>query len=127
MTMPRPHIGDHVTAANFVPAGARTRLSGGPQEDVWFIKFDGEEYGPYQSEREAMLFASMPPTSSASRARRPRSCRWTRTAKLGRCGPTGSTLIRHGYKAHFGFRHRHKLSRLSWLRRGSHDLGRAPL
>ncbi len=27
------------------------------QEDVWFIKFDGEEYGPYQSEREAMLFA----------------------------------------------------------------------
>jgi len=24
---------------------------------VWFIKFDGEEYGPYQTEREAMLFA----------------------------------------------------------------------
>ena len=28
------------------------------QEDVWFIKFDGEEYGPYQSEREAKLFAT---------------------------------------------------------------------
>jgi hypothetical protein len=27
------------------------------QEDVWFIKFDGEDYGPYQSEREALLFA----------------------------------------------------------------------
>ena len=27
------------------------------QEDVWFIKFDGEEYGPYQSERESLLFA----------------------------------------------------------------------
>jgi hypothetical protein len=27
------------------------------QEDVWFIKFDGEEYGPYKSEREALLFA----------------------------------------------------------------------
>ncbi len=27
------------------------------QEDVWFIKFEGEEYGPYQSEREALLFA----------------------------------------------------------------------
>ena len=27
------------------------------QEDVWFIKFDGEEYGPYKTEREAMLFA----------------------------------------------------------------------
>jgi hypothetical protein len=26
-------------------------------EDVWFIKFDGEEYGPYQTKREAMLFA----------------------------------------------------------------------
>jgi hypothetical protein len=24
---------------------------------VWFIKFDGEEYGPYKTEREAMLFA----------------------------------------------------------------------
>ena len=27
------------------------------QGDVWFIKFEGEEFGPYQSEREAMLFA----------------------------------------------------------------------
>ncbi len=27
------------------------------QEDVWFIRFDGTEYGPYKSEREAMLFA----------------------------------------------------------------------
>jgi hypothetical protein len=27
------------------------------QEDVWFIKFDGEDYGPYRTEREAMLFA----------------------------------------------------------------------
>jgi hypothetical protein len=26
-------------------------------QDVWFIKFDGEEYGPYETEREAMLFA----------------------------------------------------------------------
>jgi hypothetical protein len=24
---------------------------------VWFIKFDAEEYGPYKTEREAMLFA----------------------------------------------------------------------
>ncbi len=27
------------------------------QDDVWFIKFDGEEYGPYKTQREAMLFA----------------------------------------------------------------------
>ena len=40
-------------------------LSGSPytrylvvcHEDLWFIKFDGEEYGPYQTKREAMLFA----------------------------------------------------------------------
>lgn len=25
--------------------------------DVWLIKFEGEEYGPYAAEREAMLFA----------------------------------------------------------------------
>jgi hypothetical protein len=27
------------------------------QQDIWFIHFDGEEYGPYTSEREALLFA----------------------------------------------------------------------
>ena len=26
-------------------------------EDVWFIRFDGVDYGPYKSEREALLFA----------------------------------------------------------------------
>jgi len=25
--------------------------------EAWLIKFDGEEYGPYATEREAMLFA----------------------------------------------------------------------
>jgi len=27
------------------------------QQDVWLIKFDDEEYGPYRSQGEAMLFA----------------------------------------------------------------------
>ena len=27
------------------------------QEDVWFIGFDGADYGPYKTEREALLFA----------------------------------------------------------------------
>lgn len=27
------------------------------EEDVWFIRFDGADYGPYKSEREALLFA----------------------------------------------------------------------
>ena len=26
-------------------------------DDVWMIKFDDEEYGPYKSKNEAMLFA----------------------------------------------------------------------
>jgi len=26
-------------------------------EDEWIIKFEGEEYGPYKTEREALLFA----------------------------------------------------------------------
>jgi hypothetical protein len=55
--MPRPQIVDHVATANVVPDRPRTRYLVVRQEDVWFIKFDGEEYGPYQSEREAMLFA----------------------------------------------------------------------
>ncbi|MFL6796877.1 MAG: DUF2188 domain-containing protein [Xanthobacteraceae bacterium] len=27
------------------------------REDVWFIVFAGEEFGPYNTEREALLFA----------------------------------------------------------------------
>src|SRR5258707_15468011 len=55
--MPRPLIRDQAPASAVVPGVARTRYIVVRQEDVWFIKFDGEEYGPYQSEREAMLFA----------------------------------------------------------------------
>jgi hypothetical protein len=53
---------DHVSTP---PSRLTALLSGSPytrylvvgHEDVWVIKFDGEEYGPYQTEREAMLFA----------------------------------------------------------------------
>jgi hypothetical protein len=55
--MPRLHAGDHVRGASFAPSGPRTRYLVVRQEDVWFIKFNDDEYGPYQSEREAMLFA----------------------------------------------------------------------
>ena len=27
------------------------------KKNIWSIKFDGEEYGPYKTEREAILFA----------------------------------------------------------------------
>ena len=35
----------------------RTRYVVARQADVWFIAFDGEEFGPYKTEREAKLFA----------------------------------------------------------------------
>jgi hypothetical protein len=41
----------------FVPSPPRNLYSVVRQEDGWFIKFSGADYGPYQSEREAMLFA----------------------------------------------------------------------
>ena len=55
--MPRAHIQDHKRVQSFVPGVSRTRYIVVRQDDVWFIKFDGEEYGPYNTEREAMLFA----------------------------------------------------------------------
>ena len=55
--MPRAHLSDRARGAHVVARGPRTSYLVVRQEDVWFIKFDGEEYGSYQSEREAMLFA----------------------------------------------------------------------
>jgi hypothetical protein len=54
--MPRPHIHDR-TPGTGVPGSPRTRYLVVRQGDVWLIKFDGEEFGPYLSEREALLFA----------------------------------------------------------------------
>ena len=56
--MPRPHIHDDARVAAFVLGASRTRYLVMRQEDVWFITFNGEEFGPYRSEREAMLFAT---------------------------------------------------------------------
>jgi hypothetical protein len=41
----------------FVEPSSRKRYLVARREDVWFITFGGEEFGPYQSEREAKLFA----------------------------------------------------------------------
>jgi hypothetical protein len=35
----------------------RKRYEVARQEDVWFITFGGERFGPYKTEREAKLFA----------------------------------------------------------------------
>ena len=55
--MSRHSNGDNVPPS--VPAFGTTRTSYlvSRREGLWFIIFDREEFGPYNSEREAMLFA----------------------------------------------------------------------
>ena len=55
--MARPHLHDDARVTALVVSASRTRYLVMRQEDAWFITFNGEEFGPYQSEREAMLFA----------------------------------------------------------------------
>ena len=55
--MPRAQIGNDTGAPVFAPIPPRKRYLIARQQDVWFILFAGEEFGPYRSEREAKLFA----------------------------------------------------------------------
>jgi hypothetical protein len=55
--MARAHIHDRARVPPFVPGAPRPRYLVVCQDNAWHIKFDGEEYGPYVSEREALLFA----------------------------------------------------------------------
>lgn len=55
--MARPDIHNDLDAPAFVPAGAHTRYLVARQDDGWVISFNGEQFGPYKSEREALLFA----------------------------------------------------------------------
>src|SRR5262249_43157060 len=55
-SMSRPVMHDDLPLAA-VPASSRKRYVIVRREDAWFIAFEGEEFGPYQSEREALLFA----------------------------------------------------------------------
>ena len=52
-----PPIQQRTHVRPIASGGPRTRYLVVRQRDVWFIHFSGEEYGPYQSEREVMLFA----------------------------------------------------------------------
>jgi len=58
--MPRPQLHNDTPAPAVVPGHPHTRYIVIGQGDVLFIKFDGEEYGPYKTEREVMLFAIDP-------------------------------------------------------------------
>ena len=55
--MPRSLLHPDTLAPAALPGSPHTRYLVVRQQDVWFIKFDGEEYGPYETAREAMLFA----------------------------------------------------------------------
>jgi hypothetical protein len=55
--MPRPLMHDSVPLAAVAPGPERTCYLVKRREDAWFIVFGGEEFGPYQSEREGLLFA----------------------------------------------------------------------
>jgi hypothetical protein len=55
--MSRPEIQDTREVPTFVPVESRIRYIVARREDVWFIAFNGEEFGPYNSDREATLFA----------------------------------------------------------------------
>jgi hypothetical protein len=55
--MPRTDLHSDTLAPAFIPGHPYTRYFVVRQDDQWFIKFDGDEYGPYSNEREALLFA----------------------------------------------------------------------
>jgi hypothetical protein len=55
--MPGTHAPDHTRVAPFGESRPRKRYLVVRREDVWFIMFGGEEFGPYKTEREAKLFA----------------------------------------------------------------------
>jgi hypothetical protein len=55
--MPGTHTPDHAHVPPYVEQRQRKRYIVARREDVWFIIFGGEEFGPYKTEREAKLFA----------------------------------------------------------------------
>jgi len=54
--MPRPLVQETAPRA-IIPGAPRRPYLVMRRLNLWFIAFEGEEFGPYQSEREAMLFA----------------------------------------------------------------------
>jgi hypothetical protein len=55
--MSRPQVQDGTPVHPFIRNRPHASYWVLRHEDLWFIRFDGADYGPYMSEREAMLFA----------------------------------------------------------------------
>ena len=51
------HCGTHTTKRDREIAHTLWQRPQPKSEHLWFIKFDGDEYGPYETERKAMRFA----------------------------------------------------------------------
>lgn len=121
--MPRPHIHDDARVTAFVLGASHTRYLVMRQQDVWFITFNGEEFGPYQSECEAMLFAVDAAHKLGENGEETRSSGWTRTAMRPWSGPTASTCIRPNHSR----RRRHNVRFGSILSRPGDDRARVRL
>jgi hypothetical protein len=92
--MSRAQIHDTARVAAFVLGASRTRYLVMRQEDVWFITFNGEEFGPYRSEREAMLFATDAAHKLGELGEEHKFSGSTRMVRQRRYGPTVSIPIR---------------------------------
>ena len=55
--MPGTHSAEDARIPAPVEPASLTRYLVTRREDVWFIAFGGEEFGPYKTDREAKLFA----------------------------------------------------------------------
>jgi hypothetical protein len=55
--MSRPRLENQGESLPFVPGVSGRNYVIERRADLWMIKFDGDEFGPYNTEREALLFA----------------------------------------------------------------------
>ena len=55
--MPEPQTHESALSGYVAPDRPRARYMVMGGEGQWVIQFDGDEFGPYKTEREAMLFA----------------------------------------------------------------------
>jgi hypothetical protein len=55
--MSRPLAQGTVPPVVVLPGAPRRQYFVMRRQDLWFIAFEGEEFGPYKTQREAILFA----------------------------------------------------------------------
>ena len=91
--MPRPLVRDQAPVTALAPGVARTRYLVVRQEDVWFIKFDGEEFDRTKASVKPCCLPLMQRKNWASMEKNRKCAGWKRSVISGLTGPSGSTLI----------------------------------